>query len=254
MAKKSGSTSLVAWDQQLLADAEIAKSSEESVMLGSFVSLKGGVMSLNGNPFPGNKVQALVLDSVLENVFYGQDFNPDSPASPECYAFARKEDDLKPHEKVASPVHATCKGCANNEWGSADKGRGKACKNSRRLAIIPADEALKSADTMRDAKIAYLRIPVTSVKAWAGYVTQLATVTKKPPYAVVTEIAEVPDPKSQFKLTFKLVRDVRETHAQAALLERVQEARSSIIFPYAPRSEDGGEPKAKGRGSKFRGR
>lgn len=252
MSKKTG-TSLVAWDQQLLADAQLARASEESVMLGSFISLKGGQMSMNGNPFPNNKFNAIVLDSVLENVFYTGDYDPDSPQSPSCYAFARKDGDLKPHEKVEKPEHPTCKGCPNNEWGSAERGRGKACKNSRRLAVITADEALKSAEAMRDANIAYIRVPVTSVKAWAGYVTQLANVTKKPPYAVVTEIAEVPDAKSQFKLTFKLVRDVRETHVHAALLEKQRVAAAGIIFPYTAIEENSSdEPRGKKKASKFR--
>lgn len=249
-----GGGALIAWDEQLLADANLARAGEESVMLGSFISFRGGQMTFNGNTFPNNKASFIVLDSVLENVWYAEKWKPDSPASPACYAFGRLDAEMKPHEKAEDPQNATCKGCPMNEWESADEGRGKACKNSRRLALIPADESLKSADTMKDANIAFARIPVTSVKAWAGYVTQLANVTKKPPYAVVTEIMVTTDPKTQFKVSFKLVRSIDDRHVQQALLEKVQQARSSIIFPYAPR-EAAAEPargKAKPRAGKFR--
>lgn len=239
MSKATG-TSLAKWDQQLLADANLARAQEESVMLGSFISLRGGVLSFNGNPFPGNKVNAIVLDSVLENVFYGAKFDPDNPATPKCYAFGRDNDALAPHEKAPEKQHPTCKGCKQNAWDSGDRGRGKACKNSRRLALVLADEALKSPETLKDAQLAYLRVPVTSVKAWAGYVTQLANVTKKPTYAVVTELALTPDPKTQFKLSFKLSQDVRNQGLFEALAAKRRAATESIIFPYAVREDDGG--------------
>lgn len=252
MAKGAG-TALTRWDQQLLADANLARAQEESVMLGSFLSLRGGVLSFNGNPFPGNKVNAIVLDSVLENVFYGAKFDPDSPASPKCYAFGRDNDGMAPHEKAPDKQHATCKGCPQNEWESGDRGRGKACKNSRRLAVILADEALKSAATLKDAQLAFLRVPVTSVKAWAGYVTQLANVAKKPTYAVVTELALTPDPKTQFKLSFKLAANITNGALYDELIAKRKAAMEGIIFPYAVREDggDGGAARGGGRGRKF---
>jgi hypothetical protein len=36
------------------------------------------------------------------------------------------------------PQSDLCKTCEHNQWGSADKGRGKACQNRRRLTMIPA--------------------------------------------------------------------------------------------------------------------
>lgn len=235
-ATASKTTAIVKWDEALAARAQMAKKAEESVSTGSFISLKSGVMSYNGNPVPGNKLDVVVVDAILENHYFDGAYDPNTPQSPSCYAFGRDEDEMSPHEKVDEPFSEKCKGCPNNEWGSADTGRGKACKNVRRLAVIPADALDGGAEGVEEAAIAYLKVPVTSVKAWAGYVNQLAA-ANKPPLAFVTEISVTPDAGSQFKVNFKAKESIEDGELIGALLAKAGVVEQTIAFPYQPVEE-----------------
>lgn len=225
-------TALVSWEQQLAARAAVAKATEDSVALGQFFGVRAGQLSFAGSPIPGNKMSVVILDHILENKFYLGEFDPDVPQGPACYAFGRSDKELAPHEKASQPQHETCAGCDKNEFGSAEKGRGKACKNSRRLFCLPAD-ALKTAQTVADASGGYLSLPVTSVRGWAQYVNSVAEVLHKPPLGVITEVAVVPDPKSQFKVTFRTAAEIKDGKLIHALLTRAELVEKEIAFPYA---------------------
>lgn len=243
MAKRPG-TALVQYEQQLLEQANVAKATEESVALGQFFQTKNGVLSYNGAPVKDNTMQVIVVDHVLENKMYplGKKFDPNSPQTPICYAFGRINEDMVPHEKAPQPQHAQCKGCPQNEFGTSDTGQGKACKNVRRLALIPVPE---DADQVKDAQVAYLAPPVTSVRGWAGYVQQLANVLKRPPLGVITQVSVVPDQNTQFKVTFKCVEKIEDPAILGALLEKQKEIGANIGFPYPVIDEE--EAPAKGR-------
>jgi hypothetical protein len=230
-AKKKPGTAVVAWDEALAARAAMAKKAEASVSTGSFISFKSGVMSYQGNPVPGNSLQIIVLSSIMENNFFEGSYDSNTPQSPVCYAFGHDEEEMAPHEAVEEPQCETCAGCPHNEWGSADKGNGKACKNVRRLAVITADTLDGGAETLHDAEVAYVKLPVTSVKGWAGFVNQLAA-TNKPPLAFVAEMSVVPDAKTQFKVTFKAIEEIDDGELIGALLEKADLVDTQIAFPY----------------------
>jgi hypothetical protein len=234
MAKgSSAGTSLVAWDKKLAEMASMAKSIEDSVQMGSKISFKSGVMSFNGAPFEGNHMESIVLDHVLMNVLYEGEFDPENPSSPVCFAFGRADKDMKPHEKSTKPQHATCKSCPMNEFGTADRGKGKACKNIRRLGLIAAD-VLEKPSTIPDAQVAYAEIPVTSVKGWAAYVNKVAEVMKRPPLGVVTDISLIPDAKSQFKVLFKCVDTIKTPSVIGALIPLAEQVAKEIDYPFIP--------------------
>lgn len=167
---KSTGKSLIPFEERLRQQAQIAAAVEENVGSGGqMIGTKGGRLSFGGAEVPGNKMNVVIIDHVLENHLYAGRFDPDTPQSPICFAFCTTEDDMAPHENSVEPQHDTCKGCPMNEWGSADTGSGKACKNVRRLGLITEDQL----DDVSSAQTAYIKVPVTSVKGWAGYVRQL---------------------------------------------------------------------------------
>lgn len=233
--KKSTGKSLVQWQERLAQEANIAAGIEENVgQGGSFISTRGGRLAFNGAEIPGNKMNVIVIDHILENHMFAGRYDPDTPQSPVCFAFGTNEDEMKPHEKSSEPQHDICRGCPMNEFGTADTGKGKACKNIRRLAIITEDQL----DNIEDAQVAYLKIPVTSVKGWAGYVRQLSSTLQRPPFGVITEISIVPDSKSQFKVQFKLVETIDDADMFEALFAKRDIVKNEIAFPYAPPSEE----------------
>lgn len=207
---------------------------EESVMTGSFVSFKGGRISYQGNPVKGDELDVIVVDSIIENAFYLEGYDPDNKQPPSCYSFGRDEEDMSPHEKSSEPQSEKCHDCPQNKFGTAENGKGKACKNVRRLALLPA--APLDAGAVGTAEVAYAKIPVTSVKGWASYVRTLSALEKVPPLAVVTRIGTIPDDKTQFKVTFNKVENL-ESDVLESVLERVDQIRSDIAFPYQEAAE-----------------
>src|SRR3990167_7275206 len=137
MAKKP-QTGLINWEAELAAQAEVAAGMEASTGTGSFFSIKGGLLSFAGSPMPNNQMAVIVLDSLMENVYYEGAYDASNPQGPKCFAFGRNEADMAPHEvtvQAGCQQSEACAGCPMNEWASAAQGRGKACKNTRRLAM-----------------------------------------------------------------------------------------------------------------------
>lgn len=234
MAKKPETTALTSYDDRLAALAKQAAQTEAHVGGGSFISTRGGQLSFNGGVVPDGKMNIIVLDHVCENAFYdGERYDPNNPTSPVCFSFFKNADEAAPHEKSESPQADACEGCPHNEFGSSDTGRGKACKNIRRLALITED----GMEDIENATVAFLKVPVTSAKEWAGYVNSLNNTLKLPPLGVITELSIVPDAASQFKLKFKLVEKIEDPAVIGVLLDKMDACQRDLTHPYMPNSE-----------------
>jgi len=259
--KKTETTAIAKWEEELAKQAEAAAAQEANTGGGQFFSTKGGTLSLNDSPIPGNEIAAVIVDSVLENVYYEGSYDPDNPSGPTCYAFGRVEEEMSPHDDTAEKQSPNCDECAHNQWGSAETGRGKACRNRRRLAIISAGTVDRSGDVelfedpahFLKADVAYLALPPTSIQGFGAYVKGIASTLKRPPHAVFTRISLVPDPKTQFKLTFEALGSV-PGKLIPAMMTRHEEQRGLIEFPYpkdnAPDkgAKKKGKKKASGKG------
>ena len=57
----------------------------------------------------------------------------------------------------------------------------------------------------------------------------MASATKRPLSAVVTNISIVPDPKTQFKLQFKFVRTIEDISIVQALIARGEEEMGNAV-------------------------
>lgn len=248
---KNAKTAVVTADYEarLVELARKGVQQEANVGGGQFISFQSGQISFQGNTVRGNELDVIAIDSVFENQYNPAKFDPDDPQPPVCYAFGRTEEDLKPHPECAEPQAEACKGCPRNEFGTADNGKGKACRNARRIAVLPGDtlteEVLKSADA------AFLRLPVTSVKGWAAFVKTVAAIEKLPTFGVVATLATVPDAKTQFKVTWKTKERI-DRELLPVLLSRHDAIAESIMFPYAQPSEEPKKVSPKGKGGKAR--
>lgn len=234
----SESTAVVSWADKLAGFAKEAAKEERAA--GTMVTCRAGQLMVAGQPVAGNKLLVVIIGSLFENALYTDDYDPDAPKSPTCFAFAKAEEDLAPHPESGHPEHDKCKGCVHNEFGSAAKGKGKACKNIRRLAMIAASPL--DAETVKSGDVALMKLPVTSGKEWAKYVQTLSAVHKRPPFAVITELGAVPDPKTQFKITFTFKGYVEE-ELLGTLVERHESSYDLMAVPYAPNSDVQAEPK-----------
>lgn len=234
VATRKGGGAVAKWEDRLAGYAEKAAATEKTPT-GKFISVRGGILNIGGQPVKENKLRVIVLGSAFENDFFVGKFDPNNPQPPKCYAIAVEEENLKPHEDAADPQSEACINCPHNEWGSAEEGRGKACKNIRRLALLAADDL--TLDGAKDGEVMFLKVPVTSTKGWAHYVKSVANNLKRPPFAVVTEISAVPDQQSQFKVTFTFIESIEDDDMLAALETRYEAMQSEILFGYPKASE-----------------
>jgi len=266
----SKSKALVAIRAKLAQAAENYSSEEESSS--TFIALRGGILQIGEEPLPGNEMLVIVLDAIHENTYFPDKFDPEVILPPKCFSFGRSLKELQPHENIPEPgtdaaedsyfeLQADwCDECPHGEWGSADTGKGKACGQRRRLAVIPAGiftqkgrrdtemEVFDDPEHFRDADIAFMKLPVTSVKAWSKYVRRLSNDHNVPPFAVLTHVYIEPDPKVQFRVCFDLIEVVEDEDILNVLIARNEEARQVIEQPYTePDMEQTETPKNKAR-------
>ena len=130
------STQLTMWEDEMAKAAKaVAKTERASV---NKISFKSGVMTYMDSPMKDNILDCVVLAAVKENVYYTEKYRAADISPPACFALALPEDDLIPHADVPEPQSTTCSVCPMFQWGSdPEGGRGKACKERRRLAVIP---------------------------------------------------------------------------------------------------------------------
>lgn len=237
--KASPGTAMTIWEEEMKA-AVVAQGKSET-LTGGFksISFKSGCISIDGNQVDDNELNVVILASTHENQFYTGRYNPDEPSSPVCYAFGSDDDTMAPHPDAPEKQHDTCNGCPNNEWGSAEVGRGKACKNVRRMVVVTED-SVESTEALSDAEARMLKLPVTSVKNYANYVkTVLEEDLQKPTWAVVTQIKAVPDASSQFKVKFGFQEVVKfDQKLYDAMKKKVKDAESTIANAYPVFTED----------------
>ena len=228
---------------------------------GNWITLRGGTMRYGDNEIPGNTLICIVLDAVRENAYYPYDFDPDVIIPPTCYAFGYSEDDMEPdlpNHEWFEPQAKSCAECPHNEWGSSDTGRGKACGNRRRLAIIPAGQMVKDGkswevevfDTIEDYEeqdIALMKLPVTSTKLWGKYVKFLNSQYQLPPMGVISQVYIEKDPNDQFHVHFDMLEEVPK-ELYDLIMRRHKEAEEMIAQDYdVPDKEQLEKPKQKGR-------
>ena len=244
---KGGTTALVKWDEALAARAAVQKKVAAAASGGgAFISFKGGGISFKGSPVEDDVLDVVVLDSVMENQLYDGAYDENNPQAPLCYAFGRDLETMAPHPDVVEAGNAQadrCKDCPHNQWNTAEKGRGKACKNVFRLAIIPAEDA-ETPEKVAEAELVFAKTPVTSGKNWGNYVRSLEAL-KLPPLAFITTLGVVPSKGTQFQVTFKAEEKIEDGDVIGALLEKAEQAEAQIDFPYPKFEEAGATPQRK---------
>lgn len=93
-----------------------------------------------GKPLKG-EMEIIVVNTLekVSRVFYANEYDPDAaPAAPDCWSNAG---DL-PEEGAKNKQSKSCATCPQNVVGSGSKGKGRACRYQRRLAVlVPGDPA-----------------------------------------------------------------------------------------------------------------
>ena len=124
---------------------------------GKRISIKGGVFRLISDGKEVAAIEDRFLDVVIvsaaskiSRTYYGEAYNPDTPAPPACWS----ADGEKPDASVKEPQHINCAGCPQNIKGSG-AGESRACRFSQRLAVVLANDV--------EGDVLQLTLPATSV-------------------------------------------------------------------------------------------
>lgn len=132
----------------------------------------------DGTEHPG-PLNLVIVDFVTGRYFYDRAFDPKNPCPPACFAISVQPSGMAPPKDVPDRQSDNCTGCPMNEFGSS--GDGKACKESRVLAVIPEDADASS-------EISVLKVSPTALKAFDSYVRSVASTLNMAPFQIVTEV------------------------------------------------------------------
>lgn len=234
------------WDEELAKHAT-KQAAQERPAVGR-LAFRAGIMTYQNTPIPGNKLNAVIVSTAKEHALYQnvldmRPFDPNKPENPVCFALSLNDEEMVPHKDAKTKMAADCASCKFNQWGSDPKGgRGKACKESRRMVILPQSSVLTqnpagqpypaAPGAVKKAEAATASIPVTSVKNWANYTAQLAGEYRRPSWAMVTEISAHPHAKTVFEVKFAPIAEIDHSHL-GDLMARVETSNGIVMTPYA---------------------
>jgi len=251
--KKEAGTSLVRWQEKFAGMAKAAVEQVKNVGGGVSIRWKHNGIEVGGLPVKDGKLSCVIMGACAFNAWNQNKYDPDNTQPPDCYAFGDNfgDEDMAPHSDSANKQCGTCAECPHNEWGTAEVGRGKACGNNMRIALLVSND-LDDAKSVTGAEIATAKVSVTNVKHYAAYVKFVQEEHGRPPWAVVTEIQSLDDAKTQIRLEFKMVDLIEDNAILTALEAKIGEdgakIQETLRKPFPPPTDKA--PKAKAGGSK----
>ena len=135
------------------------------------------------NVLLGNEIRVVIVDFCSANRYYDRAFDPNSPAPPACFSFGQELSEMAPFDESPVKQADDCASCPHNQFGS--RGNGKACKNTRELAVILEDELEEESPTLYS-----ISVPPTGLKSFDGVVNAIARQYNAPPIrCIVTVLA-----------------------------------------------------------------
>lgn len=113
---------------------------------------------LDGEQVPAAALEVVIVaaNPNLSKVWYKGGYEDGANSKPDCFS----NDGIAPDDSVESPQAKKCATCPKNVWGSGSNGKGKACGDSRRIALSAPDQINEPM---------LLRVPAASLKPLAEY-------------------------------------------------------------------------------------
>ncbi len=165
-----------------------------------------------------DSIEMVIVDFLAWNSYYTEEFNPKDFKPPVCWAAAERLSDMAPSANAPEPQSDSCSTCWANEFESG-KGNAKACKNQRRLALLPANS-----NDPNSAPMHTMMVPPSSLKKFDAFVNTVARIYELPPVGVTCTIRMHPE-SSYTQLLFESPQPNEDI---AAHYNRLQEARELI--------------------------
>lgn len=179
----------------------------------------------DGSKTPG-PIQVVIVDFTSKNAFYENDFDKNNIVPPNCFSIGDIPLKMVPSANSPDKQADDCASCPMGAWGSGKNG-GKACKNSRVLAVqlvVPDPDNNDVLTVFEDTPVWTLQTSPTAIKSFDGYVKNVQRMFNVPPVGVITTVA-FDENVTHAALTFgePILNDFA-----AVSLERLDEAQEMI--------------------------
>ena len=195
-AKKAPGTAVAVSRKPNLPVDVAAQMAEEIAGFQSRLSAPGGdrIKPVLGKGFEmpngdtADELSVIIVDFVSMNTLYDGAYNPNNITPPKCFAIGLEPTGMEP--SANSPdcqSDGGCTSCWANQWKSATNGgAGKACGNSKVIAVIAPDGDV-------DSPLMLLKVSATAIKNFDAYVASVARTFQRPPRGVITTITLDPN-------------------------------------------------------------
>jgi hypothetical protein len=249
-----GLTTMKDMENLYAAEAQIAAKAAPAPEGVPRISANDQQFRIGDNELP-DPLNVIVVAETLLNVWYEEEYDPDSPSPPSCFALheaVEGADALMTADPTSpniqgGPEHR-CAGCEMNAFGSAEKGRGKACANTRQLCVVMADDP--AFGDGQELRYAVLGLSPTALTPWGKFVSALNKIEHRPPHGVITSFSfNRKDPvqqkrKAVIPLGYKLITDIGMASKVRALRASLLESKI-LLRPLPVIAKDAPERKAK---------
>jgi hypothetical protein len=245
-AESTALAKLEDWEIEAQASARAEKAKE---VLGiPRITHKGSIIKIDDKPVKGNTLRHVIVDFIFSKAYYTKEYDPNGPPqTPVCYAYGREEAGMVPHAESSKKQHDQCGGCPHNKFNTAEKGRGKRCKDERKVAAIV--ELTKPTDIAK-AEVRQYSVPPGSLRNWGNYLSSLNEVTPTGDVrSVLTELGAQPMDTGAYSLNFTAIEKLtKEFHK--AVLARKAGLEAQMFAPWPQITE---EEAPKGKAKKVKG-
>lgn len=161
---------------------------------------------------PRNSIELVILKASphIAKIFYENGYVEGSTAAPDCFS----SNGITPDISAARKQSATCAACPKNAWGSRitpGGKQGKACGDSKRLAVVPLDDIRNEAF----GGPLLLRVPAASLQDMAGFAQKMHAMGY--PYSSIGVRVAFDAQEAFPKFKFSAIRPLTEDEARVVL-------------------------------------
>lgn len=172
----------------------------------------------------GDVLEVVIINFVSTNLYYDSPYDKGNPLPAACFAINAEPKFMVPSPNSPNIQADNCNVCPQNQFGSSPVGKGKACSNTRLLAMI-SSAALEDVDNAADIWI--MSVPPTSLKFFDAYVASLSAKHKTVPVGVITQVYL--DSKNTYASPrFEVVRPLTDSEL-GVFMSRREEAMTRLL-------------------------
>jgi hypothetical protein len=176
----------------------------------------------NDGDGPADNIEVVIVKAAenLSKIWYEKQYTPGSTTPPDCFS----TNGITPDPASPKLQNNMCKPCRWNQFGTANNGKGKACMDSKRLAVVPAGDLHNEIH----GGPMLLRVPATSLTPLKQYGINLDAYGIKSACMVATRISFNPE-KEHPEFVFRPIRALNDEEAKVVMQLRESDQVDRII-------------------------